>query len=58
MHLYGWHTLNRLKEEGGLGFHNLSSFNLVLLAKQGYRIIINPTIHLTRLTTMEIFPRW
>lgn len=32
---YNWKSLCSSKEEGSLGFRNLSSFNIALLAKQG-----------------------
>lgn len=37
-----WKSFCVPKEERGMGFHNLNSFNIALLAKQGWRLLRNP----------------
>ena len=44
------------KDRGGLGFRELRSFNLALLAKQGWRLQTNSTSLFSRVYKAKYFP--
>lgn len=51
-----WARLCRSKSEGRVGFRDMASFNLALLAKQAWRIITLPDLLLTRILKVRYFP--
>ncbi|KAF5459563.1 hypothetical protein F2P56_019502 [Juglans regia] len=56
IHWKGWNYLSKNKASGRLGFRDLMSFNLALLAKQVWRILQNPTTLVARILKAIYFP--
>ncbi|KAL0345399.1 UNVERIFIED_CONTAM: putative mitochondrial protein [Sesamum radiatum] len=56
VHWLSWQKLCASKKEGGLGFRMLGAFNRVMLAKQLWRILMNPDSLLSRLLKHKYFP--
>lgn len=56
IHWVKWDSLCESKRDGGMGFRDLKSFNLVLLGKQIWRIIFYPNSLLSRVCKAKYFP--
>jgi ribonuclease HI len=57
VHWLSWDKLSMHKNDGGMGFKNLSVFNLAMLGKQGWRIWTNPDTLISRLYKAKYFPK-
>jgi hypothetical protein len=55
MHWLSWETLTKSKREGGLGFRDLYGFNLAMLAKQAWRMAIDPDSLCARVLKAKYF---
>lgn len=51
-----WETLCKKKDEGGMGFRDLEAFNQASLAKQGWRIIMQPHSLSSKTLKAKYFP--
>jgi hypothetical protein len=57
IHWMSWKKLGFSKTLGGSGFKDLRCFNIALLAKQGWRLLQNPTNLAGRILRTKYFPR-
>lgn len=55
IHWFSWNKLCLPKCEGGLGLHHFYAFNLALLTKQGWRIMLNPQSLVARVLKAKYF---
>ena len=56
MHWIRWDKLTEPKGEGGLGFRDIYTFNLAMLAKQSWRFMQNPDSLCARVLGAKYFP--
>ncbi|XP_058776514.1 uncharacterized protein LOC131650817 [Vicia villosa] len=52
-----WDKFTGPKNEGGLGFRDLKSFNLAMVAKRGWNLLSKPHSLVARIYTARYFPR-
>ncbi|KAM6593181.1 hypothetical protein CsatA_000884 [Cannabis sativa] len=57
VHWKSWQHLTKHKHFGGLGFRDLRDFNLSMLGKQAWRLIVNESSLVSRLYKARYFPR-
>ena len=57
IHWRSWDFLSKPKKDGGMGFRDLRSFNLAMLAKKGWRLIQDQDSILFQCLKARYFPR-
>lgn len=56
MHWLSWEKLTKTKSEGGLGFRDIHGFNMAMLAKQGWRLLMNPESLCAQILRAKYYP--
>lgn len=57
IHWKGWETMCLHKNKGGMGFKDVSDFNMALLGKQVWRLLTNGNSLVGRLFQARYYPR-
>ncbi|KAL0408374.1 UNVERIFIED_CONTAM: hypothetical protein Sradi_1771800 [Sesamum radiatum] len=56
IHWLSWKNLCKNKHNGGAGFRNLKAFNLAILAKQAWRLLMFPNLLLSQIMKAKYYP--
>ena len=56
MHWLSWELMCSRKEKGGLGYRDLHLFNLAMLARQGWRLLMDPTSLCAQVLQTKYYP--
>jgi hypothetical protein len=57
VHWLSWETLTKSKRDGGLGFRDLHGFNLAMLARQAWRLVIAPDSLCAQVLKAKYYPQ-
>ncbi|GAA0186991.1 hypothetical protein LIER_34279 [Lithospermum erythrorhizon] len=56
IHWRSWKSLCNEKESGGLGFRECKAYNMALLCKQAWKIVVNPLSPVAQMLKLKYFP--
>ena len=56
IHWMSWEKMSVHKNDGGMGFKDLSAFNLAMLGKQGWKFMTEPNTLVSRIFKARYFP--
>ena len=56
MHWLNWPNMTRSKLHGGMGFRDIATFNLAMLGKQGWRLMMKPQSLFARVLKGKYYP--
>jgi hypothetical protein len=56
VHWLSWEVLSCRKVKGGLGYRDLHLFNLAVLARQGWRLLLNQSSSCAQVLRAKYFP--
>jgi hypothetical protein len=57
LHWQKWSKLTRSKHNGGMGFRDMPLFNQAMLAKQGWRLLVNPDSLVAKVLKGKYYPQ-
>lgn len=57
IHWMSWERLSKRKTQGGMGFRSVHDYNVAMVGKQGWRLIMNPESLFSRIYRARYYPR-
>lgn len=57
IHWMSWEKLSRSKSRGGMGFRNIRDFNVAMVGRQGWRLLIKPDSLVARVYKARNYPQ-
>ena len=58
IHWIDWEKMCWPKEAGGIGFRDLHTFNMAMLAKQGWKLLHHPDALVAKILKARYYPFW
>ncbi|VFQ96914.1 unnamed protein product [Cuscuta campestris] len=57
IHRLSWQRMSTPKKFGGLGFRRIRDFNIAMIGKQGWRLLVNPDSIVARVFKARYYPK-